>query len=115
VRERADLGLRARDFQLGRRRAAVFAQRAAVGPGVVADPVAFRMRPLGAGARVAACELVADHEEGGAHAAARQHVEHARGDRWLRPVVERHGQVEHAPASRGTVERERTADQRDRF
>ena len=99
MRQNADLGLRAPDLQIGRHRAGPLAQRASVGPGVVADPVAFRVCPLCAGARVTGQELVANHEKGGAHAAARQHVEHPGGDGRLRPVVERQRHIEHAHAS----------------
>ena len=84
--------------RIGRRRAGPLARRATVGPGVVADPVAFCVCSLCAGARVTGQELVANHEKGSAHAAARQHVD-LRGDGRLRPVVERHRHIEHAHAS----------------
>ena len=62
--ERSDLALRAADLLLGDVSTGQPAERHGMAPGVVADPVALALRPLGQRPRAGPCEPLADHEEG---------------------------------------------------
>ena len=88
MRERADqrLGienLRARDARLGER-----AERPAVRHGVVADPVALRVRLLGKAPAHGIGELRAEDEEGRRDLRPLQDFQDLLGDAGLGPVVE---------------------------
>ena len=95
VRQPADLALRLSDFVFGEIRTAAFSERNGMGPGVIADPVTFSMRPLSENLARRIGEFLTDHEERRLDAAARQHIEDAGRDVRLGAVIKGQCQVEH--------------------
>src|SRR5688572_26899015 len=115
MREVAEKRLRLEDLAPRGTRLLQTAERRAVRHGVVADPVAFGVRPDGECATRRIGELRAEHEEGGGYAFAPQDFEDAAGDAGLGPVVEGEGDFHFGGTlARWTICKRRCATKRGR-